>query len=175
MNIFAKQSRIVITCNKRLAPYLEKEVRELGYEPSDTFSTGLALTGTVEDCIRLNLNLRCASQIHYSLKDFHSNSPQDVYKHVKAFPWEKLIPQHGFFSVTSNVDHFTVNNSMFINVKVKDAIVDRMREQNGDRPNSGSSLDKIVIHIFWREEQAEIFLDTSGETLAKHGYRKIPG
>lgn len=175
MNVFTKSSRIIITCNKRLAPYLEKEVRELGYEPTDTFSTGLALAGTVEDCIRLNLNLRCASQIHYSLKDFHSNSPQDVYKHVKAFPWEKLIPQHGFFSVTSNVDHFTVNNSMFINVKVKDAIVDRMREQNGDRPNSGSSLDKIVIHIFWREEQAEIFLDTSGETLAKHGYRKIPG
>jgi putative N6-adenine-specific DNA methylase len=64
---------------------------------------------------------------------------------------------------------------MFINVKVKDAIVDRMREQNGDRPDSGSSLDKMVVHIFRRDEQAEIFLDTSGETLAKHGYRKIPG
>jgi putative N6-adenine-specific DNA methylase len=32
-----------------------------------------------------------------------------------------------------------------------------------------------VVHLFWREEEAEIFLDTSGETLAKHGYRKIPG
>ena len=175
MKVFTTESRIVITCNKRLAPYLTKEVEELGYSPSTTFATGLTLQGTVEDCIRLNLNLRCASQIHYLLKDFRSNSPQDVYKHVKAFPWEKLIPQHGFFSVTSNVDHFTVNNSMFINVKVKDAIVDRMREQNGDRPNSGSALDKMVVHIFWRDEQAEIFLDTSGETLAKHGYRKIPG
>lgn len=175
MKVFSTQSRIIITCNKRLAPYLAKEVEELGYEPASTFSTGLSLQGTVEDCIRLNLNLRCASQIHYSLKDFRANSPQDVYKNVKAFPWEKLIPQHGYFSVTSNVDHFTVNNSMFINVKVKDAIVDRMREQNGDRPNSGSSLDKMVVHIFWRDEQAEIFLDTSGETLAKHGYRKIPG
>ena len=128
MKVFTTESRIIITCNKRLAPYLTKEVEELGYSPSTTFATGLSLQGTVEDCIRLNLNLRCASQIHYLLKDFRANSPQDVYKNVKAFPWEKLIPQHGYFSVTSNVDHFTVNNSMFINVKVKDAIVDRTEE-----------------------------------------------
>jgi putative N6-adenine-specific DNA methylase len=62
-----------------------------------------------------------------------------------------------------------------MNVKVKDAIVDRIRSKTGSRPDSGSSLDKIVIHLFWRDNHAEIFLDTSGETLAKHGYRKIPG
>jgi 23S rRNA G2445 N2-methylase RlmL len=175
MSVFTTPSRIIITCNKRLAPFLQREVEELGFAPESTFQTGLELRGSVEDCIRLNLNLRCASQVHYSLKDFPANSPQEVYKHVYAYPWERLIPQHGFFAVTSNVDHFTVNNSMFINVKVKDAIVDRMRSQNGDRPNTGSALDKMVVHIFWREERAEIFLDTSGETLAKHGYRKIPG
>jgi putative N6-adenine-specific DNA methylase len=32
-----------------------------------------------------------------------------------------------------------------------------------------------VIHLYWKEDKAEIFLDTSGQTLAKHGYRKIPG
>ncbi len=31
------------------------------------------------------------------------------------------------------------------------------------------------MYLFWRNENAEIFLDTSGETLAKHGYRKMPG
>jgi putative N6-adenine-specific DNA methylase len=29
--------------------------------------------------------------------------------------------------------------------------------------------------LFWKEENAEVFVDTSGQTLAKHGYRKIPG
>jgi 23S rRNA G2445 N2-methylase RlmL len=175
MNIFTTRSRIIITCNKRLAPFLEKEVTELGYTPVVVFSTGLELKGTAEDCIRLNLNLRCASQIHYALKDFKSDSPNDVYKHVNTIAWEELIPGDGYFSVTSNVDHPTVNNSMFINVKVKDAIVDRMRSKTGSRPNSGSEMDKAVIHLFWRENRAEVFLDTSGETLAKHGYRKIPG
>ena len=59
---------------------------------------------------------------------------------------------------------------------MKDAIVDRMRrEHGGKRPNSGSEGDKLVIHLFWTEDHAEIFIDTAGETLAKHGYRKIPG
>src|SRR5690606_14132978 len=31
------------------------------------------------------------------------------------------------------------------------------------------------VHLYWKEDQAEIFLDTSGETLSKHGYRKLPG
>jgi 23S rRNA G2445 N2-methylase RlmL len=175
MKIFTTRSRIIITCNKRLAPYLEKEVLELGYTPETVFSTGIELKGTVEDCIRLNLNLRCASQIHYALKDFKADNPNDVYKHVNNMAWEELIPGDGYFSVTSNVDHPTVNNSLFMNVKVKDAIVDRMRKETGSRPNSGSDVDKMVIHLFWRDDRAELFLDTSGDTLAKHGYRKIPG
>jgi putative N6-adenine-specific DNA methylase len=81
----------------------------------------------------------------------------------------------GYFSITSNVDNATINNSLFANVKVKDAIADRFRNRTGQRPNSGPELDKVVIHLYWKEEVAELFVDTSGETLSKHGYRKIPG
>ncbi|HEU5147473.1 MAG TPA: class I SAM-dependent RNA methyltransferase [Chryseosolibacter sp.] len=175
MNLFTRPSRIIITCSKRLSPYLEQDVRELGYAVERTFPTGVEMNGTVNDCIRLNLNLRCASQVLYSLRTFSANSPDDVYRHVKNFPWEEILPEDGYFSVTNQVDHPTVNNSMFVNVKVKDAIVDRMREKTKRRPNSGSSLDAAVIHLFWRDNRAEVFLDTSGETLSKHGYRKIPG
>src|SRR5688572_21054636 len=105
MNVFTTQSRIIVTCNKRLAPFLEKEVTELGFEPVEVFQTGLELRGTATDCIHLNLNLRTASQVHYALKDFRANSPQDVYKHISIFPWEEILPENGYFSVTSNVDH----------------------------------------------------------------------
>lgn len=175
MTIFTKPARVVITCSKRLAPYLEAEVHELGFGTERTFPTGVELMATVNDCIRLNLNLRVASQVLYSLKTFRADSPNDVYRHVREYPWETLLPPDGYFSVTNQVDHPTVNNSMFVNVKVKDAIVDAMRTKTGKRPDSGSSLDKAVIHLFWRESRAELFLDTSGDTLSKHGYRKIPG
>lgn len=175
MQVYTTISRIIVTCNKRLSPYLQNEITELGFKPERIFSTGIELKGTVTDCIKLNLNLRCASQVLYSIKEFKANSPDDIYRNLSQIPWEELISEDGYFSVTSNVDHPTIKTSLFANVKVKDAIVDRMRQQSGSRPNSGPSLDQTVIHLFWRDDVAEIFIDTSGETLAKHGYRKIPG
>jgi 23S rRNA G2445 N2-methylase RlmL len=175
MNVFTTKQRIIVTCNKRLAPYLQEEVEGLGFAPIRTFSTGVELEGTVNDCIRLNMNLRCASQVLYSLKEFRANSPEEVYNVLIRMPWEEIIAADGYLSVTSTVDHFTVNNNLFVNVKVKDAICDRIRRETAVRPNSGPALDKTVIHLFWKEETAEVFIDTSGETLAKHGYRKIPG
>ncbi|MEJ7671492.1 MAG: hypothetical protein WKF59_01925 [Chitinophagaceae bacterium] len=174
-NLSTLTNRIIVTCSKRLSPYLEQEILELGFKPVRTFSTGVELLGTLNDCIRLNLHLRCASQVLYSLKEFPSYHPDDIYREVFQMPWEKILSNDNYFSVTSNVQHPTINNSLFANVKVKDAIVDRLRNKTGGRPNSGSSLEAAVIHLFWRDEVAEIFIDTSGETLAKHGYRKIPG
>jgi 23S rRNA G2445 N2-methylase RlmL len=168
-------SRIIITCNKRLSPFLSMEVEAMGFRPERVFSTGVELQGTVNDCIRLNMHLRCASQVLFSWKRFKANSPEEVYQTLLQFPWEEVLLPDGYFSVTSTVDHFTVNNNLFVNVKVKDAIVDRFRRQIGKRPDSGSEQDRAVVHLFWKEEEAEVFMDTSGETLAKHGYRKIPG
>lgn len=175
MNVFTTRSRIVITCNKRLSPYLEQEVRALGFEPERVFATGLELMGTVNDCIVLNLNLRCASQVHYSLKEFRAKNPNELYLEVIHFPWEKIMRNDGYFSVTSNVDHPTINTELFANVKVKDAIADRFRRESNRRPDSGPEVDQAVIHLYWKDDDAEIFIDTSGMTLAKHGYRKIPG
>jgi putative N6-adenine-specific DNA methylase len=73
------------------------------------------------------------------------------------------------------VDNETITTPLFANLKVKDAIVDRIKEKKEIRPNTGPEANKAVIHLYWKENDAEIFIDTSGETLAKHGYRKIPG
>ena len=175
MQLFNITSKIIITCSNRLSPSLCQEVAELGFTPTRTFKTGVELKGTLADCIQLNLNLRCASQVLFSVKEFAARNADDLYNALLLFEWEDIIAADGYFSITSNVDNTTINNSLFANVKVKDAIVDRFRNRTGQRPNSGPELDKTVIHLYWKEEQAEIFIDTSGETLSKHGYRKIPG
>ena len=175
MQPFNQPSRIIITCSKRITPFLQQEVVELGFKIRKSFTTGIELSGTLNDCIRLNLNLRCASQVLYSLKSFYCNSPDELYQAVSQIQWESIIEKNGYFSVTSNVNNPTIANSLFANVKVKDAIVDRFRDKLNVRPDSGSEIDKTVIHLFWKEDKAEIFIDTSGETLSKHGYRKIPG
>jgi len=56
MQVFTTPSKIIITCNKWLAPALRSEVIGLGFDVDRVFQTGVELTGTVNDCIRLNLN-----------------------------------------------------------------------------------------------------------------------
>lgn len=175
MQVFHSESKITITCNKRLSPYLQQEVEALGFKVERVFLTRVELKGTVNDCIALNLNLRCASQVIYSLKAFRAANPQELYDHVVLLPWEDLIDFTGYFSVTSNVNNEHILTPLFANVKVKDAIADRIKSKKGIRPNSGPESNKTVVHLYWQEDNAEIFLDTSGDTLAKHSYRKIPG
>jgi putative N6-adenine-specific DNA methylase len=175
MSIFQTESKIIITCNKRLSPYLQAEVEALGFTPDRVFQTGIELTGTVNDTIPLNLNLRCASQVLYLLKSFTAADPKELYDNLVKIEWEKLIDFTGYFSVTSNVNNEHILTPLFANVKVKDAIADRIKSVRELRPNSGADNNKTVVHLYWQDDKAEIFIDTSGETLAKHSYRKIPG
>lgn len=175
MNLFTTPSTIIITCHKRITPYLENEITELGFTIQETFITGVKINGTITDCIKLNLNLRCASQVLYSLRQFTAQNADEIYYNLRNVEWEKILPDPGYFSVTSNVQNDTINNSMFANLRVKDAVVDRLREIRGTRPQTGSELTGAVIHLFWKNEEAGIFIDTSGDSLARHGYRKIPG
>lgn len=175
MSLYTTKGTVTITCNKRLTPYLEQEVKDLGFTVDETFVTGVRLNASLNECIRLNLNLRCGSQVLYSLKQFEAIDGDEIYNQLKSYPWETILPEDGYFSITSNVQNETINNSMFANLRVKDAVVDRMREKTGKRPSTGAELTGAVIHLFWKNENAEIFVDTTGDSLARHGYRKIPG
>lgn len=175
MSIFIVSGTITITCHKRITPYLMQETEALGFVILSSFVTGLQLQGTLKDCIKLNLQLRCASQVLFSLKSFEAGNADDVYRNLVNYPWEDILPEGGYFSVTSNVQNDTINNSMFANLRVKDAIADRLRSKRGSRPSTGADLTGAVIHLFWKENEAEVFIDTSGPSLARHGYRKIPG
>jgi len=175
MQVFHTKNKVIITCNKRLSPYLVEEVKSLGYTIVRDFPTGVELNITLTECIKLNLNLRCASQILYCISSFKANNPEELYREVVDIEWEELIDFAGYFSVTSNVDNPTITTPLFANLKVKDAIVDRIKAKKDIRPNSGSDGNKTVVHLYWKDSDADVFIDTSGETLAKHGYRKIPG
>jgi putative N6-adenine-specific DNA methylase len=173
--VFDSPCKILITCNRGLAPALERELSELGYPPQESLHTGVVISGTMRDCIRLNMRLRSASQVMASLRAFRCRDPEELYKNVQAIAWETLLDADGYFTVHGNVSHETIRSGMFANVKVKDAIVDRMRSKTGRRPDTGAELRGAVVYLFWRNDRAELFLDTSGETLAKHGYRTRPG
>lgn len=168
-------SKIVITTASRLAPYLKQEVEQLGFVTEESWQTGVSFQGSLDDCVKLNLQLRTAYNVLWLVKEFRATDAEHLYHQVVTIAWETYIDEQGYLCVTSNVTNPTVNTSLFANVRCKDAIVDRIRDKKGSRPDSGSSKEKTVVHLHWKDEEAAIYLDTSGETLARHGYRKIPG
>ena len=172
---FNTKGKVFITCKDRSVSYLEQEVRELGFLPVEIRRTGIEILASLEECMDLNLHLRTASHVLYEIKSFYLRNADDIYRRFKAIPWEEYLDIDGYFSVNSVAENESITTPLIVNVKVKDAIVDRFRELKGRRPDSGSDFSGLVIQVYWKETQAIVYLNTSGETLAKHGYRKIPG
>ena len=121
MQPFTTPNKIVITCHKWLSPALASEVTALGFSVTRSFQTGVEIMGTINDCIKLNLQLRTASQVLYSIKTFNCNNPDELYENLCTIEWEKIIDPGGYFSVTSNVFHTTITTNLFANLRVKDA------------------------------------------------------
>jgi putative N6-adenine-specific DNA methylase len=172
---FNTKGKVFITCKDRSVGYLEQEIRELGFFPVEISRTGIEILASLEECMDLNLHLRTASHVLYEIKSFYLRNADDIYRRFKAIPWEDYLDVDGYFSVNSVAENESITTPLIVNVKVKDAIVDRFRELKGRRPDSGSDFSGLVIQVYWKETQAIVYLNTSGETLAKHGYRKIPG
>jgi putative N6-adenine-specific DNA methylase len=130
--------------------------------------------GSLEDAMRFNLLIRTGQRVLFLLESFNAKTPEELYKRLSRIGWEDFIPENGYFSVTSTVNNPTIKDSRFANVKCKDAVVDRIKEKRGSRPDTGPERDRVVIHLYWRGNLCQVFIDTSGEPLSKRGYRLIP-
>lgn len=169
-----KSNSIVVTCPKGLSPYLKLELVALGFPVISETIAGVETTGTIADTMALNISLRTAHRVLYNLETFHANDASRLYDAVSAIEWERYLDEYEYLSVHSSVDNPTITNPLFANVKCKDAIVDRMRKVTGQRPNSGSEMSGAVVFLYWKGDKCSVYLDTSGNPLAKREYRKIP-
>ena len=170
----SNKHRVMITCATGLGECLKAEVESLGYKVTTKRDTGIELSATWEDIMRLNLELRTGFCILLLLKEFKCTHPDQLYKTLLSIAWEDILPIDGYVSVICRCKTPTIKNTMFANQKIKDGIVDRMVQQTGKRPNSGPSRDKIVVNVYWYGEKCWVYLNTTGVKLSDRGYRKLP-
>lgn len=169
-----RKYKIFVSTAKNLTPYLNQELLSLGFKELSVLNTGIFLDATFKDIMRLNLCLHSANHIFLLIKEFGCTNPEELYKRVYDIEWENIIFEDGYISIFSNVSNPTIRDSRFANLKCKDAIVDRLVRIKGRRPDSGASRDKTVVYLYWIDKHCAIYIDTSGESLSKRGYRKIP-
>ena len=174
MSVFAQKNRIVVTCAKGIPSFLKEEVLSLGLPILSEGIASVETEGTMDDAMRLNLFIRTGQRVLFLLEAFNAKNPDELYRKISRIRWEDYIPEDDYICVTSSVDTPTIKDSRFANLKCKDAIVDRIKERRGRRPDAGPERDRIVVHLYWKGDLCQVFLDTSGEPLSKRGYRKIP-
>ena len=172
--VFPYKSQIVVTCFPKQSPWLAQEIEELGYEIEQSNISEVELKGYFDDCLRLNMYLRTAGRVLFQLQRFRAKNVKELYDKVSQIPWESYLKKDSYFSVTSWVRNESIKDDRFANLRIKDAIADRMLEKVGARPDSGPSRDGVVIHLYWKDDKVRLYFDTSGNTISKHGYRKIP-
>jgi putative N6-adenine-specific DNA methylase len=165
---------ILITCPKGIPPFLKQELLALTFPVLSERVAGVETGGGLDDALRLNLLLRTAHRVLYLLKEFRAIDADELYRQVTAIDWEALIPEDGYVCVTSSVENPTIRDTRFASLKCKDAIVDRIKNMTGKRPDSGPERDRSVVHLYWKDDRCVVYLDTSGEPLSRRGYRKIP-
>ena len=169
-----ERKNILVTCGPGLKDYLIAELEKLGFEIVSSHTGGVVTRGCFVDCMKLNLHLRTAYSVLYLLKEFRCGSGEVLYNQINSLAWENIIAAEEYLCVLSRVDTFSVNNSMYPSLKVKDAIVDRIHKKTGSRPDSGSDRNKAVVNLFWKKDKAWIYLNTSGLKLSDRHYRKMP-
>lgn len=169
-----QKSKILITCPKGLPPFLKQELLALNFPILSEAVAGVETEGTLDDTQRLNLHLRTGHRVLFVLKEFSANDADSLYRELARIPWEEHIAADGRLCVTSSVETPSIRDTRFASLKCKDAIVDRIKDKRGARPDSGPDRDRSVVHLYWKDDRCIIYLDTSGESLSRRGYRKIP-
>lgn len=171
---FDQPGELVITCPKGVSDILTNELEELGYSRIITDVASVSMQGSLLDAIKLNLMLRTGHRVLYHLATFKSPDPEYLYRHIKSMEWEDIIPIDGYFSIEVRVENEHILDTRFAALRCKDGIADRFMEKFGKRPNSGKEQDHTVLFLYWKNNEASIYLDTSGDTISRHGYRIHP-
>ena len=128
---------IILSCAKCLAPWVKREVCELGYTPIDEAENIVVVEGSMRDVLKLNLRIRTAHRVLVPLLRTRCRNIRDLYEAAFSIDWENILEADGYFSVSSIVHNYTIRDTRLPSLYTKDAIADRMREKCQRRPDSG--------------------------------------
>lgn len=152
-------------------PLLAKELRNLGAGNVEEGVRNVSFEGDTGFMYKANLCLRTALKIYKPLRTFKVYNEKDLYKAVYDINWSSIFGQDQTFAVDTNMNTEIFNNSMFVSLKAKDAIVDKFRRVERERPNVSTQDPDVRIHIHIHDNTCTVSLDSSGNSLHQRGYR----
>lgn len=150
---------------------LAKEVQQLGGQDVQIGTRVVTFYGDKGFMYKANLSLRTALKILKPIKGFKVFNEKGLYDGILSIDWSQYMNEKQTFVVDVTLYSEAFNNSQFVALKTKDAIVDQFRAKTGVRPSIDKDFPDLRIHIHLDRDQCTVSLDTSGDSLHHRGYR----
>ncbi|AEM71298.1 rRNA (guanine-N(2)-)-methyltransferase [Allomuricauda ruestringensis DSM 13258] len=152
-------------------PILAKELRNLGAGHVEEGVRNVTFEGDTGFMYKANLCLRTALKVFKPIKTFRVFNEKDLYRHIYDLDWPEIFDVGKTFAIDSIANTEVFDNSMFVSLKTKDAIVDKFRAVVRERPNVKTQDPDIKINIHIYKNTCTVSLDSSGNSLHQRGYR----
>lgn len=177
-----KAARYFASCPRGLEETLIKEADKFDFEHVEITRGGLSFKADTGAALSFLFESRVASRIYKEIGSFQFDREKDMYKAAKEIPWTKIMNLEQTLKVSCVISREVRNrfkNSHHLSLVLKDAIVDRFKDEVGKRPDV--DIDEADYNFVLRIEpdpkrgfKGIVNLDLSGYSLHQRGYRK-PG
>lgn len=169
------RNELFLTCPKGLEGLLLEEAIGLGLEEAREHTSAIRGMADMETAYRLCLWSRLANRVLLVLKRFPMKNAEDLYNGVLDVDWHDHMVPDGTLAVEFSGHGSGIDNTHFGALKVKDAIVDKLRTPSGERPSIDKFSPDLRIHLRLDRGEAILSLDLSGSSLHQRGYRLQQG
>jgi putative N6-adenine-specific DNA methylase len=167
--------RFFAICPRGLEGLLADELRALGANEVGTESGGASFSGALRTAYAANLHSRIASRVLWEVARGPGDSEDALYAGAHRVAWERWLDGDKTLRVDVTAARSPLHSLEFAMLRIKDAIVDRLRERTGARPSVDRTRPDVRVFAHLDEERCTIYLDLTGEALFKRGWRADKG
>lgn len=163
---------LVATAAFGVEKVVQRELSKLGYEGKITQPGRILFPGDALAICKANLWLRSAERILVRLGTLSAPDFGQLFDGVRALEWEAWIPPEGEFPVRGRSHKSQLTSVPAIQSIAKKAVVERLRagHHREELPETGN---RYAIEVVLLDDEATLYLDTTGVGLHKRGYRTL--
>ncbi len=167
--------QITVTCLPGLEEILAEEINRHGGQEIDIKRRAVLCTGDLRILYKLNLECRYALRVLLHLEHHHIKNEEELYQAVHSIHWQNHFEVNQTFAIRSAFGRHDFRNTHYFSLKAKDAVVDRFNSEIGSRPSIDTKTPDIGIHLYYDSGHLDVYLDSSGYSLHKRGYKRFLG
>jgi putative N6-adenine-specific DNA methylase len=169
--------QLFLPCAGGVEAWLAEEAMSLlGPDTHGTIERGgIALSGDARTVMALNLESRLAQRVLVQLARGPYRQEDDLYALARQVRWPDWMSPTQTFKVDVTAQRSPLRSLNFAGLRIKDALCDAMREAAGQRPSVDTRHPDVRVMLHLTEQDATVYIDTSGEPLFKRGWREDKG